>query len=249
MLCVVPLAGPDFYDPAYGAKPFVKVDGGTLIEATLGRRAWLLSGDLQPSDIVFILRSTAVTETARSRLDQLFPGSRSVCLSSPTGGALLSALAGAAFAGRGEGTFLVDLADLGFDATADLSRRLMRPVAGFIPWFRSSDPAFSYMGLDDDRVIETAEKRVISDAASAGVYSFATVSHFLAAAGGCLADPSAFLVNGAFYICPAYNVLISQGRRIEAGEVHNVKAYSKQFHATRVGAPAQAFFDKAGIVS
>lgn len=231
MLCVVPLAGPDFYDPAYGAKPFVRVGDETLIEATLGRRRWLRGGELKPSDIVFVLRNTPVTEESRQRLERLFPGARSVCLNGHTKGALLSALAGASFAEGGDGPFIVDLADLAFDADADIGNGMLsRAADGFIPWFRSDDPAYSYLRFDGDRVVETAEKRVISTAASAGVYSFRTVSHFLRAATGCLLDSAAFEVRGALFMCPAYNVLISAGDRIAGGEVSNVKSYSKQFH-------------------
>jgi len=228
------LAGPDFYDPEYGVKPFVRIGSETLIEATLGRRAWLRSGDLKSSEIVFVLRSTSHTADAAERLSGLFPGARFVHLSHGTGGALLSAVAGASFA-EGKGACIVDLADLAFEASDDVSRRVLgcQTADGFIPWFGSSDPAYSYLRFDGDRVVETAEKRVISRLASAGVYSFATVSHFLRAAAGCLADPQGYAVRGSLFLCPAYNVLISQGCRIEGGEVRDVKAYSKQFHAPR----------------
>jgi hypothetical protein len=237
VLCIVPLAGPDFYDPDNGAKPFVRVGSETLIEATLGRRPWLRRGDLNPSDIVFVLRNTPVTADASERLARLFPGARFLYLSEGTGGALLSALAGASFAQGGEGAVVIDLADLAFDAGQDMGGRLLAPrtAEGFVPWFRSSDPAYSYLLLDGDRVVETAEKRVISSFASAGVYSFASVSYFLRAVAGCLAHPQAFRVRGALFLCPAYNVLISQGCRIEGAEVFNVKAYSKQFHVSRPG--------------
>lgn len=233
MLCIVPLAGPDFHDPAYGVKPFVRVGEETLIEATLGRRAWLRNGQLTPSEIVFVLRNTAYTADAAARLAQMFAGSRFVHLSDGTGGALLSALAGACFA-QGDAPLVVDLADLAFDTDEGASRRILSPLAdGFIPWFRSSDPAYSYLRFDGDRVIETAEKRVISGFASAGVYAFATASHFLRAAAGCLSDPGVYQVNGALFLCPAFNVLIGQGARIEGGEVSNIRSYSKQFHALR----------------
>lgn len=233
MLCIVPLAGPDFHDPAYGVKPFVRVGEATLIEATLGRRAWLRDGQLTPADLVFVLRNTAYTADAAAQLAQMFPGSRFVYVSDGTGGALLSALAGACFAHDGS-PLVVDLADLAFDADENTAGQVLSPGAdGFIPWFRSSDLAYSYLRFDGDRVVETAEKRVISGFASAGVYTFATAAHFLRAAAGCLSDPGAYRVNGALFVCPSYNVLIGQGARIEGGEVSNVQSYSKQFHARR----------------
>ena len=231
MLCIVPLAGPDFHDPAYGVKPFVRVGEETLIEATLGRRAWVQSGQLKPSDMVFVLRDTPFAADAAMRLAQIFPAARFVFLSDGTAGALMSALAGASLA-TGEGPLVVDLADLAFDVDDQTAEKLAAPPAdGFIPWFRSSDPAYSYLRFEGDRVVETAEKRVISSFASAGVYSFASTSHFLRAAAGCLADPDAYRVRGALFMCPAFNVLIAQGCRVEGGEARNVSSHSKQFHA------------------
>jgi hypothetical protein len=239
----VPLAGPDFHDPAYGVKPFVRVGEGTLIEATLGRRHWVRTGRLKPEDMIFVLRTTPHTSGAVAQLDQLFPQARFIELSGETGGALLSALAGAAFA-QGDAPLVVDLADLAFEADGDMTGQILSPKAdGFIPWFRSSDPAYSYLRLDGDRVIQTAEKRVISSFASAGVYSFASTSLFLRAAAGCLADPEAYRVKDALFMCPAYNVLIGQGARIAAGEVSDVRSYSKGFHGrpvARAAAPPAA---------
>ena len=238
MLCIVPLAGPDFHDPAYGVKPFTRVGGETLIEATLGRRSWLRNGMLQTADIVFVLRDIPQAADAGARLAQIFPGARFVFLSDGTGGALLSALAGASLA-RDEGPVIVDLADLAFDMDYEMSGRLAVPKAdGFIPWFHSADPAYSYLRFEGDRIVETAEKQVISRHASAGVYAFASLSRFLRAAAGCLSNPAAYRVKGALFLCPAYNVLIAEGCHIEGGEVGNVQAHSKQFHlhaAPRVG--------------
>lgn len=234
MLCVVPLAGPDFHHPDYGVKPFVSVGDETMIEATLGRRRWIRDQLVRPSDIVFVLRDTPHTGEAVERLTALFPGARSVRLSEGTGGALMSALAGVALAAN-NAPVMVDLVDLAFDAESEVSASIAcrGKSDGFIPWFESSDPAYSYLRFEGDRVVETAEKRVISNKASAGVYSFATASHFLQAAAGCLAQAEQYRVRGALFLCPSFNVLIAQGCRIEGGQVSNVRAYSKQFHPVR----------------
>lgn len=231
MICIVPLAGPDFHDPAYGAKPFVRVGDTTLIEATVGQRAWLKHGIVQPSEIVFVLRDTPVTAAAEVGLLSLFPGARTVRLSHGTGGALLSALAAVTFAQCEGGPVIVDLADLAFDIDnraicATLER--FEP-AGIIPWFISNDPAYSYLRFQGDQVVETAEKRLISSQASAGVYFFRSASLLLTATAGCLADTTT-KVNGALFTCPAYNVLIGAGEIVRGIEVSNVRSYSKDFH-------------------
>jgi hypothetical protein len=228
MICIVPLAGPDFYDPAYGAKPFVKVGKTTLIEETLGKRSWLAAGALSTNEIVFVLRDSLVTADAEARLVALYPGARVVRLSHLTGGALFSALAGAALAPPGP--VIVDLVDLAFDTDAQAVSALMadRDVAGFIPWFEDSDPAYSYLRFEGDRVVETAEKKVISNRASAGAYFFHSAPLFLQAASATIEENAR--VNGALFLCPAYNALIRGGKVIRGLEVSNVRAYSKDFH-------------------
>lgn len=92
---------------------------------------------------------------------------------------------------------------------------------GWLEVMRAADPGFSFARPSPeggDRVAETAEKLVISDLASTGVYGFRTAALFLQAVAA--ASP----VNGEIYVAPLYNDLIGRGldvryRRIEAEEV------------------------------
>jgi hypothetical protein len=158
MFCVVPLAGPDLYDPRYGAKPFVPCNGRTLIEATLGARPWLASGALKSADIVFVLRELEQSADILARLRSLFPGCHSVVVDRLTAGTVFSALAGAALQQRFDEPLVIDLVDIIYRCPdVQIEQLLADPrVAGAIPWFRSADPAYSYLRVDDHNVIETA---------------------------------------------------------------------------------------------
>lgn len=72
--------------------------------------------------------------------------------------------------------------------------------------FRASDPKYSYVRLDQDGfVAEVAEKRVISELATCGVYYFKRGSDFCEAANRMIAND--LRVNGEFYTCPVFNEL------------------------------------------
>jgi len=88
-----------------------------------------------------------------------------------------------------------------------------RELDGGIIVFKDIHPRWSFVRCDaDGYVIEAAEKRPISDKATAGFYFFRRGSDFVMAATSMIIKGAS--VNNVFYICPAYNELILQQRRI-----------------------------------
>ncbi|MGD8779525.1 MAG: glycosyltransferase family 2 protein [Ignavibacteria bacterium] len=84
---------------------------------------------------------------------------------------------------------------------------------GFIPVFDSYHPKWSYCKIDDHgKVIEVAEKRVISNHATAGLYHFKYGRDFVWAAEKMINKKNK--VNNEYYIGPAYNELIKRGDEI-----------------------------------
>lgn len=230
MNCIVPLAGPDFSSPSYGVKPLHPVDGEPLLLRALKSRPWYRSGRLRDEALVFVLRRLPEAEQFASRLAAWFPGARTVWLSDLSRGALLSALAGSALVERPTAPVLVDLVDILFECAPEAFDRCgSRRAAGALPWFDSSDPAFSYAEIADDgiTVLRTVEKQVISRHASAGVYGFADLPTWLNAAAYGLANADRLTVAGVHFVCPAMNGIVDAGGRVEAFEVSNVQPISK----------------------
>ncbi|AJY45241.1 glycosyltransferase family 2 protein [Martelella endophytica] len=83
---------------------------------------------------------------------------------------------------------------------------------GLIMTMKADDPKWSFVREEDGRIVETAEKRVISNDAAVGLFNFRKGSDLVRAAKQMIADD--IRVNGEFYICPVYNQLIAEGRRI-----------------------------------
>ncbi|MFH0806312.1 MAG: glycosyltransferase family 2 protein [Candidatus Brennerbacteria bacterium] len=89
---------------------------------------------------------------------------------------------------------------------------------GLIMTFKNSHPKWSYARLDGSgRVIETAEKKLISDNATVGLYYFRKGSDFVRAGQSMIAKDIRH--NNEFYVCPTYNELILEEKNIYTLEI------------------------------
>lgn len=81
---------------------------------------------------------------------------------------------------------------------------------GTILTFKSNSPLYSYAREEDGWVVETAEKKVISEHATVGLCTFRSgkwlIEHF---------PQSVPLANGEHYVAPIYNQLIKSGGKIK----------------------------------
>ena len=83
-------------------------------------------------------------------------------------------------------------------------------VDGVISCFEANHPKWSYAKIDDDgRVTEVAEKRVISNLATTGIYYFASGRQFVRGADSMIYKN--IRTNNEFYNAPIYNELIEEG--------------------------------------
>jgi len=97
---------------------------------------------------------------------------------------------------------------------------IQRRLDGSILVFRdpSMDPKWSFARVDKTGLVsEVAEKKPISDLATAGIYLFAKGKDFVGAALDMMVANDR--VNNEFYTCPVYNYMIRNGARIGVYEV------------------------------
>jgi hypothetical protein len=222
MHVVVPLAGPDFVRADGSIKALTPFQGKPLLKYALESRPW-------SSEVIgysFILHDCAETRSFVSdHLSQWYPQSSVVYLSTFTRGAACSALAGVAIHNNFNHPLIVDLADILY--TSDLlieSRLQAAPQCGGIALtFKSKNSQYSYLRCDEGgKVVEAAEKNVISDNASAGTYIFRNCSIYLRAVAHALDNEQTQVYKNLFYVCPVFNGVLAQGRNVELEQVHNV---------------------------
>jgi HAD superfamily hydrolase (TIGR01509 family) len=98
----------------------------------------------------------------------------------------------------------------------DMSSMLYQAVSneadGCIVTFNDSDPKWSYAKIENNLVVEVAEKQVISDNATVGIYYWRHGSDFVKYAKQMIDKD--IRVNNEFYICPVYNEAIEANKVI-----------------------------------
>ena len=99
------------------------------------------------------------------------------------------------------------------DINQYLDDMLSRNLDGSIMTMKSQDEKWSYAKTDENGyVVETAEKKVISEQATVGIFNFKKGSDLVKAAEKMINDN--IRVNNEFYTCPCYNYLIKEGNKI-----------------------------------
>lgn len=85
---------------------------------------------------------------------------------------------------------------------------------GGILTFEASDPKWSYVRLGaDGYACEVAEKKVISNEATVGIYYWKKGSEYVRLAEQMIANN--IRVNNEFYVCPVYNEMFKESKRVK----------------------------------
>ena len=92
-----------------------------------------------------------------------------------------------------------------------------RKYDGCLAVFNSTNPHHSYALVKKNKVVQVAEKVVISDKACAGIYYFKKGNVFVEGAVQMIAKN--IRTNNEFYIAPIYNELISDKKEINVFEI------------------------------
>ncbi len=224
---VVPLAGPDFVSADGSLKALLDIGAGEpFLKATLGQRPWAAS--TPSANYAFVLHDRPETRAfAREHLQSWFPGCRVVFLSHFTTGAAFSSLAGAALQfGADNRPVVVDLADIIYATALDPALYFVRHrnVGGLALTFPSQNPLYSYLRRNaHGEVVEAAEKRVISDEASAGTYAFRSGSVLLKALAHALENAASQTYRDLFFVCPLFNGVLAQSLAVATSGVADVR--------------------------
>ena len=215
MNLLVLMAGPSdkFHEAGHAfPKNLVEIANRPVIEHVFENLQPLL-GD---SDrMIAVLRRDEIVRYHTDRVAQLLRPGVAVCeVPSATAGAACSALLAVDHIDNDEPLIVTNgdqliMADLGA-AVADFRRR---KLDGGAVVFEGVHPRWSFVRSNaEGLVVEAAEKRPISNRATAGFYYFARGRDFVRAAEQMILKDAH--VDGAFYVCPTYNELLLAGARI-----------------------------------
>lgn len=228
MKAIIPLAGPDFEREDGTVKGAWPLDGQPLLRRALEARPWWREGVLTDADLVFVLLNRPASRRfAKDCLSAWYPCAKTVWLSEVSRGAALTCLAGLALADLPlHDVLCLDLVDILFDCALDdpaASFAADPDLGGVALAFTSDKSCYSYLRRDKSgRIIEAAEKRVISNEASAGVYLFRSGAVYLRALAHNLDAGEAVTHKGLHFVCPVFNGVLAQGLKVESLAVTNL---------------------------
>lgn len=211
---VIPMAGLGQRFVAAGyeqPKPFIEVEGRTLIEIVLDNMA------LPGARYVLVARG----EHLRSHpsVFERLGATRNVVivpLAHVTEGAACTVLEASAHLDSDTPLLIANSDQYVEMAVADLledarTRALDGSILTFVEPGR--DPKWSYAAVGPTGLVTRVEEKVaISEHATVGIYYFARGRDFVAGARRMVAADQR--VNGEFYVCPVYNELLATGARI-----------------------------------
>ena len=222
---VVPMAGRGsrFAQAGYAfPKPLIDVRGKTMIEVVIG--------NLRPKTdhrFIFIcqrehyekfdLHNVLTTATAGKCEVILIDGI--------TEGAACTVLLASRFINNDDELLLANSDQyIGSDINTFIKKARVGKHDGLIMTFEASHPKWSYARADKSgRVSEVAEKKVISNHATVGVYYFKYGKDFVSSAEHMIRKNIRY--NNEFYVCPVYNEVILGGGVVA---IHKIK--NEQMH-------------------
>lgn len=214
MHVIVPLAGPDFVRADGSIKALELFQGQPLLKYALDSRPWAS----KVKSYSFVLNDCDETRRfAHDYLSQWHQGCSIVYLSAFSRGAAMSALAGLSTLDEFCQPLIIDLADIIYKSNADIEQVLQAgpDIGGIALVFESRNPQYSYLVSDGSgRVVGAAEKKVISDQASAGTYIFRDSATVLKAIAHAIQNESSQTHNNLFYVCPLFNGVLAQGKQV-----------------------------------
>jgi NDP-sugar pyrophosphorylase family protein len=212
-------AGQSAFETEDGKYPLflTEIKGIPLIEHLINK----LKTD---AHLVFVLRKDDIHHHyVDSVVKQLVPDASIVELSDDTAGAACSALLAVEKIDNDDELLILNADEL-------LDVNIQEIVNGFKTRnldagtivFPSVHPRYSYVRLDDNGfIIEAAEKKPISRYATVGFYWFLHGSDFVQSVKNMIRKDAQ--LNGYFYICPVFNELILNHKKIGVTEINQTQ--------------------------
>jgi len=222
MKILIPLAGAGsrFFKAGYtDPKPLIDVAGKPMIQRVIENIG------LPDNQHIFIVQKPHMEKYPNMK--QYLLGCVKNCvlveISELTEGAACTTLLAKQYINNDEPLFIAN-ADQWVDWSPKHFQAYCEKLDGCIPYFLSDSPKHSYSRVDysSGNITQVAEKQVISNFATVGMYYWAKGSEYVSCAEEMISKNIRF--NNEFYICPVYNILInSRGGVVKPYPVYEMR--------------------------
>lgn len=211
MKILIPMAGQGkpFREAGYTfPKPLIDIDSKPMIQIVVENLN--LSGDY-----IFICRKEHYEKYAlKDMLNLIKPNCTIISSDQETKGAAITALLAKDLINNDEELIIANSDQwLDWNPQHFLSFLRNKNADGGIVTFISTHPRWSFVNVDENGLVtEVAEKRPISNIATAGIYYFKRGKDFVAAAEEMIKKN--IRTNNEFFIVPSFNEMINSGKNI-----------------------------------
>lgn len=208
-------------------KPLIPVDGMPMFKKALSS----INSISSHVAYYFVIRQEHVDKfDLGRRISETLPAAHIIVIPTLTKGAAETAYAATEQLDPNSPLIIMDC-DIWFKSQSyeeminDATNNEKSNVDGGLLTFNSDNPSYSYAIIDTyNTVLETAEKKVISNNAITGAYFFSRAETFIDAAEELLAMPISESMP-EYYLSNLYNILLSRGRVIKASYVDNFASF------------------------
>ena len=215
---LLPIAGKAqrFLDAGYlMPKPLIMANYKHIID-------WAMESiDYRNCNLIFAVRADHINDFAIDDIlkEKFGEDIKIVVIDRVTAGAVSTCLLAKDYI-KGDSPLLIYTPDVHFKETFN-PLTIDEDLDGYLLTFKSNSPNHSYIKLgENDLVVETAEKEVISDNAAVGVYYFKTGDMFLKYSEQLITNN--IRTNNEFYICPMFDLMAKSGLNIGIHEVQKM---------------------------
>ncbi len=208
---VIPMAGRGSRFTKEGfelPKPLIDVNGYPMIE--------YVTNNLTPRcehRFIYICQEEHLRKYGlKEKLYEIAPGCEVITIDHITEGAACTVLLAEEFIDNNDPLMIANCDQyVGIDINEYLNS--LREYDGLIMTMPASDPKWSFIKYDENGfVTDVREKEVISDEATVGIYNYRSGKDFVKYAKEMINKD--IRVNGEFYVAPAYNEMIKDGKTI-----------------------------------
>ncbi len=203
--------GQRFVDKGFTTpKQLIQVGSKTMLE-------WSLCCiERKDCDVIFVVRRDMVENYNIDKVIQAKFGPCNIVIAEKdTAGTVCSCLLAEEFIGI-DIPLSISTLDMYFRPNFDPHSVSLEP-GGMILTFKASNPGYSYSVVENGVVTRTAEKELISDNASVGLYCFSSGKVFVKYAKKMIERN--IRARNEFYVCPMYNLLIEDGLKVTTRDV------------------------------
>jgi HAD superfamily hydrolase (TIGR01509 family) len=194
-------------------KPLIEIYGKPMIQ-------WVIESLKINAKFIFIIQSEHQRKfNIKSLLKYLYPNSKIIETDGLTEGAACTSLLAKEFIDNNQPLLIANSDQyIEWDSAKTMYKISEKNIDGAILTFQSTHPKWSYAKVNKDNEVEqVAEKEVISNNATVGVYYWKKGKDYIRFANEMIKKN--IRTNNEFYICPVYNQAILNKKKIVIEEV------------------------------